>query len=1823
MAYNKKEQLENNIEAIRTALELEVTRQIPDAKHLEALKKYSGFGGLKFILQPADTDSDIEKWSNQSEKQYFPMVQKLHELVKGAPRRVKRLENKDLEGSLRGSVLTSFYTPKPVVDAIASSIGSLHLQDSGRVRLLDPSSGIGAFGEAFHSITDERTYLEKDHLTALILDKINARDRQTGVYNIPFEELRVTEDSDKYDIVTSNIPFGDISVFDADFARSSDKDKKESSRKIHTYFFAKALDVVRPGGLVAFITSRGLLDSSSNEATRRYLMNNSHLISAIRLPDGLFSENAGTEVGSDLIILQKAESEKISLTEQEALFIQTSKDNENGITENALFSEKNGGLERLVGFPYKSIGKDGYGKPTYVYNFDGDLEKLSDSLNKQLVRDLSKNYRESLYQRHAVQTIIPTHSNSTPNESQPANTQSIDKPITLLSSTNSKGKKRGKKNGNWEQHVEGNNKIYTNTNTGERIVQKGLFDFGKSGAVADNTSRESVDNSKLPRPYGGEIYTHFKDKNGVLIKDGTQIGHLSYSQLSGAIFTPLELSLQQIELLDIYIKIRDNYQRLLYKEESTQTEAKELREDLNTNYDLFKERYGYLNKSTNKDLIQKYDSISTQVFSLERPIKEQKDEYLKSDIFDHPVAFAITAKGEITNATEALASSLNKYGAVDMGYIEGLLPKQTTDEILKELKGRVFYNPLSNKYELKEQFVSGHVIKKAEQIEKWMAENPNEAHFGEEGLIALREATPAPIPYSDIDFSLGERWVSDEIYSRFASDVLGVPIKVTYNKALDNYDVAYSNSFFANKYFRNVEINETYCVKGATRNHDGIKMMTHALRDTLPEMTQKIMVEDKFTGELVPKSVPDSQGLQMANNIKEKLRNEYKHWIDRQSLEFKQALAETYNRLYNGRVVVKFDGSHQTFPNLDFSQFDYSSLYQSQKDAIWMLKVNGGGIVDHEVGGGKTMIMIAAAYEMKRLGLVNKPIILCKKANYDAIAKTAKEAYPNARILAPNKKEMGPQERDTVFNDIVNNDWDMIIMTHDNFEKIPQSLEMEAQIVRDELNDAEQNLAESLKLRDIVSKVSLKGLEKKKINLMNRLNTIQQSINDRADDAVDFKLMGIDHIFIDESHVFKNLSYNTRHTRVAGLSNTDGANRALNLLTAIRTIQARTGKDLGATFVSGTTITNSLTELYLLFKYLRPRALEEQGIRSFDAWAAVFANKTAEYEFSVTNQIKLKERFRTFKNAPELGAFYKEITDFRTAEDINLERPEANVELYNIPQTPAQEAFLDKLVQFAETGDATLIGRDKLTESEDQARMLLVTNYAAKMSLDMRLIDPTIEDHIDSKASHCAKKVADYYYKFNEQKGTQFIFSDLATWKSNTSEEFDIYRELKRKLVEDYEIPESQIRFAQEFKTDKQKEAMCKDLNDGNIRVIIGSTETLGTGVNAQKRAVAIHHLDTPWVPSAIEQRNGRAVRKGNWVAKEFNGNKVDIYLYAVENTLDAYKFNLLQNKQQFITQLKKNTSNRTLDEGNMDANNGMNYAEFVAVVSGNTALLDKVKIERKISHLESLQNAFRKERYAAQEKYNGVKESLEKAMARLESARADEKAFNSKLKLNDKKEVINNIVLYEIPNETDIEKQAKYLHKLVDTERTNNSYKRIGEVYGFPIMIKSESSNKEGMFTFTDNRFFVKGEGGVLYSYNNGHLASDPKLATENFVNALKKIPSVIENLERTIEKHKSELKEYDQILAIDKFDKADELEALKSELHELNQEIERTLKGNKKATNNQVSDESSEVVIESKQEEKIKPYITPSEAKEVERLNPLDNNHLVIGTCGFKPRR
>jgi hypothetical protein len=657
---------------------------------------------------------------------------------------------------------------------------------------------------------------------------------------------------------------------------------------------------------------------------------------------------------------------------------------------------------------------------------------------------------------------------------------------------------------------------------------------------------------------------------------------------------------------------------------------------------------------------------------------------------------------------------------------------------------------------------------------------------------------------------------------------------------------------------------------------------------------------------------------------------------------------------------------------------------------------------------------------------------------------------------------------------------------------------------------------------------------------------------------VDFKLMGIDHIFVDESHRFKNLMFNTRHDRVAGLGNPEGSQRALNMLFALRTIQERTGKDLGATFLSGTTISNSLTELYLLFKYLRPKEMERQNINSFDAWAAVFAQKSRDYEFSITNEIVQKERFRYFIKVPELAAFYSEITDFRTAKDIGVDRPEKNEMLYNIPQTPQQQEFIGKLIEFAKTGDATLLGRVPLNDSEMNAKMLIATDYARKMSLDMRMIDrDKYEDHIDSKASHCAMKIAEYYKKHNMEKGTQFIFSDLGTYKPG---EWNVYSEIKRKLVEDHKIPAHEIRFIQEARTEAARKTMISAMNDGHIRIMFGSTEMLGTGVNAQRRAVALHHLDSPWRPSDLAQREGRAIRKGNEIAKLHADNKVDVIIYAVEKSLDSYKFNLLHNKQLFITQLKTNNlGSRRIDEGSMSEDSGMNFSEYVAILSGNTDLLEKAKLDKKIAALESERQGFAKNKAVSVHKLEDIVRTVDGNTELIARMKGDWETFTSRIQYDKEGNKLNLMKLNGVES-ADVKVLAAKLAHLSDHATTHGEHYPIGELYGFKLLVKTEETMKEGLF-LKENRFFIEGEGHVKYSYNNGRLANDPKLAVNFFLHAMEKIPSLIEKYEKDNVKLSQDLPVLQEV-AQSTWRKEEELKALKSELSALNRKIDLSLK-------------------------------------------------------------
>ncbi len=528
-----------------------------------------------------------------------------------------------------------------------------------------------------------------------------------------------------------------------------------------------------------------------------------------------------------------------------------------------------------------------------------------------------------------------------------------------------------------------------------------------------------------------------------------------------------------------------------------------------------------------------------------------------------------------------------------------------------------------------------------------------------------------------------------------------------------------------------------------------------------------------------------------------------------------------------------------------------------------------------------------------------------------------------------------------------------------------------------------------------------------------------------------------------------------------------------------------------------------------------------------------------------------KERFRYFIKVPELAAFYNEITDYRTAEDVGVDRPQKREILHNIPPTPAQEAFIEKLMKFAESGDATILGRAPLSETEEKAKMLIATDYARKMSMDMRLIDPSYGDDPGNKASHCARMIAEYYRKYDEHKGTQFVFSDLSTYKPG---EWNVYSEIKRKLIEDYGIPAHEIRFIQECKTERSRKAVIQAMNDGDVRVLFGSTQMLGTGVNAQQRVVCIHHLDIPWVPKDLEQRDGRGQRHGNEVAKLYAGNNVDIQIYAVEKTLDSYKFNLLHCKATFIAQLKSGALGaRTIDEGAMDEKNGMNFSEYMAILSGNTDLLEKAKLEKRIASLESERKAHNKGISDSKFRYQTITHDIANNEAAIERMKADVARYEAVVRRDKDGNPLNNLTI-DTCNLSDEKNMGIHLQGLAQRTDTHGQYKRIGEVYGFTISIISERTLIDGKEA-VQNRFVV--EGNYKYKFNNGFIAmSDTHAACMNFVNALEKIPGIIAQYEERTTKLKADVPQLEAIIS-KPWGKEDELKQLKSDLAALDRKI------------------------------------------------------------------
>ena len=1817
--------MRQNIDAIKLALRLDKENRPATPEEQEILSAYSGFGGIKAILNPADKPEDIGRWS-KSEIELFPLVRDLHEVLRensATPEEYKRYV-----GSLKSSILTAFYTPKPVIDALAHA-----LQDSGitPTRFLEPSAGTGAFISSFKDIAPEAdvTGFEKDLLTGKILSHLYPEDK----VRIEGYEKMEGRYSRHFDVVASNIPFGDISVFDPLLSNHEIPAVKQSTQSIHNYFFVKSVMSSREGGIIAFITSQGVLNSEQNKPVREYLMNTCDVVSAIRLPNNLFSDHAGTEVGSDLIILQR-NNNRGQLNQRQKDFIESRKLS-NGISINNLFRN----FGRVVQ-THSKTDTDPYGKPAIVFTHDGGIEGIAKDLRQMLKEDFSQHLdleryhinapvqqvaqnenaisddlnplwqahdldpfwqefedhlfpddkkfwekeKESITQVQSAENISTVQSKSplwdmddlaikkeptTETKSQPITQEPLITLYDLFGFTEEERRqtnkpKRKKRQQpmvktipelpymDWREELQyeaAQKLLQKESHEKESHENRTVYPIEDARQAEHQEQLRRIEAEKAalerqlkPIPYTKEdIPEHYRE--GTLVTDeNNRIGYLRDLNGFQPMFHPLQLTDTQQAKASLYIEVRDTYHHL-YRNEATRLEANPaLREMLNRLYDDFTRLFGNINDPKNLSLI-KMDAGGTEILSLERYVNGKA---VKADIFQQPVAFNPNEISHADNAREALTASLNKYAQVNLEYMAGLTGG-TSDEILDELKGQVFFNPMIGTYEIKDKFISGNVISKSEHVERYIESHPDH-EAAKESLAALREATPRPIPFEELDFNFGERWIPTGIYSKYASHLFDTDVAIHYAQSRDEYTLKAES--------KNIKIWDQYAVKSESRIFDGIALMKHALHNTSPDITKK--VKKMIDGEMKEVKVRDAESIQLANSKIDEMRNGFTDWLNEQSQEFKDRLADKYNRTFNCFVRPDYDGSHQEFPGLDLKGLGIPDLYKSQKDAVWLDKLNGGGIIDHEVGGGKTLIMCVSAYEKKRLGLVNKPLIMALKANVHEIAQTFCTAYPNARVLYPGKEDFTPAKRARIFNEMKNNNWDAIILTHEQFGMIPQSPEVQQRILQAELDSVEENL-EVLRMQGKeISRAMEKGLVKRQLNLEAKLNSIAYQIENSKDDTVDFKLMGIDHLYVDESHRFKNLTFTTRHDRVAGLGNAEGSQRALNMLFALRTIQERTGKDLGATFLSGTTISNSLTELYLLFKYLRPNELERQNINTFDAWAAIFAKKSIDYEFSVTNEIVQKERFRYFIKVPELAAFYAEITDYRSAEDIGIDRPVKNEILHNIPPTPDQQEFIGRLVEFAKTGKGEILGRAPLSEKEEKAKMLIATDYARKMSLDMRLIDPVAYgDHVDNKASHVAKMVSDYYKKFNQHKGTQFIFSDLGTYKPG---EWNPCSEIKRKLMDDYGIPPSEIRFIQEAKTDKARKTMIADMNSGKIRVLFGSTEMLGTGVNAQKRCVAIHHLDAPWRPSDLEQRDGRGIRKGNDIAKLYANNKVDVIIYAVEKSLDAYKFGLLHNKQLFIRQLKNNSlGNRTIDEGSMDEKGGMNFSEYVAILSGNTELLEKARLEKKIASLESERQAFTRGKSSSRFKLEDIMSNMEKNSSYINRISSDMEVFNSRVQFANDGTRLNPVILNGLQGSNPKEIGQK-LNEIADNARTYGAYENIGTLYGFQLLVKSETTVKDG-FDLIQNRFFVKGEGEILYNYNHGNMATDPKTAALNFLNALDTMPKLLEKYQVDNEKLQKDIPTLKEVVEAN-WRKEPELKALKDDLVKLEREIQLSLK-------------------------------------------------------------
>ena len=1367
-----KQKFRANMEAVKLLHELELENRLATPQEQEILSRYVGWGGLSQAFEEGNN-----QWAGEFTELYSEL----------SPEEYR---------AARASTLNAFYTSPVVIHAMYEALSNMGLE-SGNV--LEPSCGVGNFmGLVPKSMEDLKMYgVELDSISGRIAKQLYQKN------NISVQGFETAQYPDSFfDCVIGNVPFGSYKVADRKYDRHN--------FMIHDYFIAKSLDLVRPGGVVAVVTSSGTLDKQ-NPAVRQYIANRADLLGAIRLPDNAFRKNAGTDVVSDILFLQKRDC--ASLEQPEWVQLDTTPE---GYRMNAYF----------VRHPEMVLG---------------ELSVESTQYGKQEV------------------TVKPI--------------EGMELAVQLKEAIS---------------HIQG------------EITENTLDDFELTETDRSIPADPAVRNFSFTN-VDGKVYYRENSK-----------------------MNPVELPALTAERVLGMIELRNVTQELIQcqMEDGSDEEIALLQKKLNQQYDRFSSRYGLISSTANRRAFSQ-DSSYCLLASLEYLDEEGKLKR-KADIFSKRTIRRAEPVTSVDTASEALAVSIGERAKVDLPFMAELSGK-TEEQITEELAGAIFRNPLTDKWETSDEYLSGNVREKLGIAERF-AEN----HPEYEGNVQyLKKVQPKDLDASEIEVRLGATWVDTEYITQFMGETfhtpgyyLGSKIDVRYAAVNGQWNITGKN--MDNR--GNALVQSTY----GTQRANAYRLLEDALnlRDTKIYDT----IEDA-DGE---HRVLNKKETMLAQQKQEMIKEAFKEWIFR-DIDRREALCKKYNELFNSSRPREYDGSHIQFTGMT----PEITLMPHQKNAVAHILYGNNTLLAHCVGAGKTFQMIAAGMESRRLGLSQKNLYVVPNHLTEQWGSDFLRLYPGANVLVATKKDFEPANRKKFCSRIATGDYDAIIIGHSQFERIPLSVERQAAAIEKQIRDITMAIEDAEGQEG--TRYTVKQMEKTRKSLQTRLDKLNDQT--RKDDVVTFEQLGVDRLFVDESHNYKNLFLYTKMRNIAGIAQTD-AQKSSDMFMKCQYLDELTGGK-GVTFATGTPVSNSMVELYTIMRYLQYDTIQKMGLGHFDSWAAAFGETVTAIELSPEGTgYRAKTRFSRFFNLPELISLFKESADIQTADMLNLPVPEA--EYINEVLKPS-EIQQDMVSAFADRAEAVRSGLVEPTVDN----MLKITNDGRKCALDQRLLNDMLPDEADSKVNRCAKNAYDIWEETAEKKSTQLIFCDLSTPKNDGT--FNVYDDIREKLVEKG-IPREEIAFIHEAGTEAKKAELFAKVRAGQVRILLGSTPKLGAGTNIQDRLIALHHLDCPWKPSDLEQQEGRILRQGN------QNEKVKIFRYVTENTFDAYMWQILENKQKFISQIMTSKSPVRACEDVDDA--ALSYAEIKALATGNPYIREKMDLDIQVSKLKLMKANHTSQKY-------------------------------------------------------------------------------------------------------------------------------------------------------------------------------------------------------------------------------------------------------------------